>query len=1186
MDSVYEELDEVKAEIKKLEEEYHVKADLAESLKRAQNEQLIKTQEANHKLEKLARELNGKEDKICAANQIIDDLKSNLKDKEAVIKHLTSANSKLRLDYGEKLRRCEEENKELGLALDEANAKNMDQEKQICSLKEEIEGVKRLLTVLQKKSSEAENKAKASKELKLRDDVFLKLEEKNRSFEDQLKWKNEQFGHLEEAHEKLRHHLQVREKEWEKEKAVLIDDISSLQSNLESQIRISEDLQSRLHMCNQALAHEEGKRKLLEVQLLEFKNMFDNVCDEYEEAKLKFESLTSQRDEEIATLRGSLGTTETLYKEMQYQFNKLELEKQELMVSIKELQEAQIQEAGKISSSSKLRNKLKCLEQVHRDCLMNLKAKETEWRLLNEKLKVDLNICRSALERKDISMNELKKELEDCHSLTLELELQNEENSLLLLVLKLEISEAQLRLADSSACMDLKNKEIEETNYVLVEQLELKETLVRVQKELEEEREKTVVLSRRLKSVEEDPMHKELDRLKEMLKESSSCQLHSEEQVLQIQSNLKTIHDALDRANEENSLLLLVLKSEISEVQLRLANSSACMDLKNKEIEETNSVLEEQLELKETLVRVQKELEEEREKTVFLSRRLKSIEEEQLPMHKELDRLKEMLKESSSCQLHSEEQVLQIQSNLKTIHDALDRANEENSLLLLVLKSEISEAQLRLANSSACVDLKNKEIEETNSVLVEQLELKEALVRVQKELEVEREKTVVLSRRLKSFEEEQLPMHMELEMLKESSTSQLHSEEQVLQIQSNLKTIHDALDRANEELYEKFCEVNEVEFELQIWKSIAEQFKANIKENHQLRRDVEASLLAQVEVEVNLKREKENLCHQLEEKNKRLDDLQQQIVGLNERINFKETANLAGSMTAEKEVLAKHSDEKSSEGLQKELNCLVQELMNKELEAAILAQVEKNNDQEKETLSQLVEEKDQRIYDLQQLVASLEQEFESSTCSFSLQLTKMQAERNSLCESWEKIKTAEVLKEVEIQERNLIITELEHDLSNLQQKVEEQERNLFGSRKKREEIEAELEAKQVEIYKMECELEEKKLSSDTTIKKLNDEKVKILEDFMKFLDRENLFNYTMVLLSDRIQKLSMEDMQLMKNLERIVQTMENHGPGIEMNGDDDEYDPVKENMNTFSSPLMKKAEAIHDERSPLRALNN
>lgn len=101
-------------------------------------------------------------------------------------------------------------------------------------------------------------------------------------------------------------------------------------------------------MCNQALAYEEGKRKLLEVQLLEFKNRFDNVCDEYEEAKLEIKSLTSQRDREIATLMRSLGTKETLHKEMQYQFNKLELEKQEFMGSIKEVQEAQIQDAGKV----------------------------------------------------------------------------------------------------------------------------------------------------------------------------------------------------------------------------------------------------------------------------------------------------------------------------------------------------------------------------------------------------------------------------------------------------------------------------------------------------------------------------------------------------------------------------------------------------------------------------------------------------------------------------------------------------------------------------------------------------------------------------------------------------------------------------------------------------------------------
>ncbi|CAA3025487.1 Hypothetical predicted protein [Olea europaea subsp. europaea] len=1115
MDSVYEELDEVKAEFEKLTKEYRVKAELAESLKRSQSEILIKSQEANQKLEKLGRELNVKEDEICAANHINEELKSNLTDKEAAIKHLTSVNSKLHLDYGEKLSKCEEESKELGLALDEANAKNMDQEKQICSLKEEIEGVKKLLTVLQKKSSEAENNAKASREVQLRDDVFHKLEEKNRSFEDRLKWKNEQFGHLEEAHEKLRHRLQVREKEWEKEKAVLIDDISSLQSNLESQIRISEDLQSRLNMCNHALAHEEGKRKLLEVQLWEFKNEFDFVCDEYEEAKLKIESLTSQRDQEISTLRGSLGTKETLYKEMKYQFNKLELEKQELMVLIKELQEAQIQEAGNVSSSSKLRNKLKSLEQVHRDCSMNLKAKEAEWRLLNEKLKVDLNICRSALESKDISINELKKELEACCSLTLELELQNEENSLLLLVLKSEISEAQLRLANNGACMDMKNKEIEETISVLVEQLEMKrENLFRVQKELEEKLEKEKLY-------------------KEMQYQFNTLELEKKE--------------------------LMVLIKELQEAQIQEAgkfSSSSKLQNKLKCLEQVHMDCSMNLKAKEA-------------DWLILNEKLK------VDLNICISAL-----ESKDISINELKKELEVYRCLTL---ELELQNEENSLLLLVLKSEISEAQLRLANDGACTDLKNKEMEETISVLVEQLEMKkENLFRVQKELKEEREKTVILSRRLKSIEEEQLPWHKELDRLKESSTCRLHSEEQVLQIQHDLKTIHDALDRANEELYEKFSQVNEVEFELQIWKSIAEQFKVNIKENHQMRRDIEASLLAQVDVEVNLKQEKESLCHQLEEKNKKIDDLQQQIVGLTERTKSEETANLAGSMTAEKEISVKHSDEKASEGLQKELNCLVQELINKELEAAIIAQLEKNYKQEKETLSQLVEEKDQRIYDLQQLVASLEQELECSTCSFSSQQAKMHAEKNSFHDSWEKIKTAEVLKHVEIQEKNLIITELEYDLSNLQRKVGQQDRTLSSSRKRKEESQAELEAKQLEIYKLEFELEEKQLGSDTTIEKLTDEKAKIIEHFS---DRENLFSNTMGLLSDGIQKLSMEDRQLMEKLGRILHSMDYDGPRIEMNGDD-EYDPVKENLNTFSSPLMKKVEAIQDERSPLRAINN
>ncbi|KAK6154166.1 hypothetical protein DH2020_013805 [Rehmannia glutinosa] len=717
MDAVYEELDEAKAEIEKLKEQYRVKVELSESLKRAHNDQINKNKETNTKLERLAQELNDKDDEISTAKQMYEEIKSNLTEKESIIRRISSAHDKLRFDSSEKLTKCEEENKALTLALDDANAKNLDQEQQICALKQEIEGVKRVLSFSQKKCSE--NEIKTKKELQGREDVFLELEDENKKFEDQLKWKKEQFVHLEEAHQKLRNEFRTKEKEWEKEKGTLLDGICSLQTKLESQIRISQDLERRLEMCNQALAHAESKRKVLEVQLSESRTSFDSVCAEYDEAKLNFDELTTKRDQEIATLRSSLGTKEILYKEMEYQFKKLEQEKQDLSVSLKELQETQIREAGFSFSSSKLQNKLKSLEQAHKGCSMNLKAKESEWLAEMEKLSEELDSCRMEIKKRDSSLNELNRELEDCDSLILKLELLNQETSLVLLVLKSEFSEAQRRIASDN-----------------------------------------------------DDSSMNVHKLVEQLKEN-----------------------------------------------------------------------------KADFDKVQKDLDEEREKVVILSEKVKTLEELQFPLQKDVEKLKDMLEESKTYKVQSEEHVVQLR---------------------------------------------------------------------------------------------------------------------------------DALDRANEELYEKSCEANEIEFELQIWKSIAEQMELNLKRNLQLRKEVESSLFAQMEVELSLKQEKETLTHQLEEKDKRIGDLQQQLSDVENEQNSFETENF----------------------------------------------------------SQLVEEKDQRISDLQQLVASLEKEFESSTTSFSSKLSRMQRERNILRESWENIRSDETLKEMEIQEKNIAIEELENDLRDSEKTIE------------------------------------------------------------------------------------------------------------------------------------------------------
>ena len=110
----------------------------------------------------------------------------------------------------------------------------------------------------------------------------------------------------------------VRKKEWDQEKYALLDEISSLKTRLDSQIRITRDLQNRLQMCKQALAHEETRRKYLEVEISRFKACFENIFAECQVAKSQLDCLNSQRDNEVATLRHLLGINESFYKEMEY----------------------------------------------------------------------------------------------------------------------------------------------------------------------------------------------------------------------------------------------------------------------------------------------------------------------------------------------------------------------------------------------------------------------------------------------------------------------------------------------------------------------------------------------------------------------------------------------------------------------------------------------------------------------------------------------------------------------------------------------------------------------------------------------------------------------------------------------------------------------------------------------------
>ncbi|KAI3773895.1 hypothetical protein L1987_48434 [Smallanthus sonchifolius] len=142
-----------------------------------------------------------------------------------------------------------------------------------------------------------------------RGDMFEKLEEEKVKLEEQLKWKNEQFKHLEEAHEKLRSKLCAKEKEWDMERCSFFDDISTLETKLDSHITLSEDLKSRLEL---ALAHEQDQRKCLEIQHSE-----SNSC--VLDTKSKLESLTIEK--------------ECVCNEIECKIREMEEENQELLQS-------------------------------------------------------------------------------------------------------------------------------------------------------------------------------------------------------------------------------------------------------------------------------------------------------------------------------------------------------------------------------------------------------------------------------------------------------------------------------------------------------------------------------------------------------------------------------------------------------------------------------------------------------------------------------------------------------------------------------------------------------------------------------------------------------------------------------------------------------------------------------------
>ena len=813
MEDVYKELDEVKVEIEKLKAEYQIKTELSESLKRAHNEQLLKHQEAKLQIEKQTQELNAKSEEISELRKINEDLTSSLHEKELSFRHLSSVNERFRADCGQKLQKLEGENRELVLALDETTARKKELELNVCDSHKEIEGLKRLLLVTERKCFEAEQMAQKPKELRQRDVVIVKLEEENRDVQDQLKWKNEQFKHLEEAHKRLQDQFQLSKEEWEREKSALLEEISSLQTNLDSQTRILEGLQTRLDMCNQALAHEESRRKFLEVQVSEFKIRFENVFAQSEEETSKVLNLTVQRDEEIARLRNALGSKETLTKEMEFRIVHLEQENQDLGESLKELREAQIKNAG-ATSLTKLRNKLKGLEQVHSNCSNNLKAKESEWSFQMEKMKSDIDSYKSGLKDKVKQIQELQMDLENSHST---IEVLSEEISIVCTILKSEISEAYSKMLDAKAEMELHDKEKEGKISHLTEHLKVNKSHL----DLGQENKELASLRKRVKSLEcmQASKDDELQRYKQMLEESSECQLQLKKQVLQMESALENekrgAFEALEKANLELAEKICEASQLQYEVQKWKSDSEslkACLDKKQETCKqlETSLITQAKLEQmlkdeKENLLYIAKEqekrIEGQQQQIVSLEARIAAKTEE----------LEASLKDKDSILLIAEEKEICIE-------------NLQKDLIFLKQESKRREAEAsvlgRLAAENAFEEEKEKFLQIMNEkdqginelqVLAVSLEhdLEIAVISCFPELIENHVKIIVLNEAIKNAE------YLTKLEIEEKNKLIVNLEKEACNLRQRLAYEEECLlcSKREEEQYKALLEVNKLETE-------------------------------------------------------------------------------------------------------------------------------------------------------------------------------------------------------------------------------------------------------------------------------------------------------------------------------------------------------------------------------------
>ncbi|KAF5786733.1 hypothetical protein HanXRQr2_Chr10g0444471 [Helianthus annuus] len=1027
--NVHEALEHVRAQNEKLEEEIHIKTDLCKNLKRAQDELITKLQEAKSQSEKQAQELSTKSDELSTLTQLHQDLKSSFQEKESALKHLNSATEKLRYEYGENVQKFEGENKELVLALEEAKTVSESLKSSLDSSNAEIEDLKRVLLLKDKKIVEISDKTQTARDLISRDEVISKLEEERRDVQDRLKWKNEQFQHLEEAHKKLQDSFKSSKTEWENEKSLLLQEICSLQTNLDSQTRISENLRTELRVCNQALAHEQSNKKLLEVEISEYKSRYDDIFSECHEAKLTIEKLSHKRDEEVAELRDTLAAKDSLSKEMGYKLEHLERENTDLIASLKEFQESQIN-SGNTGSLKKLQKKYNSLEQAHKKCSEKLKV-EVELKSELERLKKEIDDYSIKLKDQSEHVMQLQEELKSCRCLPEVQKLVELEKG------KLFVERQNMQLEAENQRILCRVNEQNEKNVDLQQQLVLLETLLTERTEAQKkEKENNLAII------------EEIVKEKQKLENEVSCLC--EEVKVKDESLLKSTR----RAEElENLLRVTKLETEnLMDENTRLVNN----------VEAQNRRIEELFKEKTNVLMISEEKQKLEDEFSCLCEEVKVKDESLLKSTQRVEELEDLLRVNKLETENLRDENTRLMNNLEAQKRRIEELVKEKTNVLM-----ISEEKQKLEDEFSCLCEEVKVKDESLSKSTQRAEELEDMLQVNK---LETEKLRNENTRLVNNLEAQNQRIEEL--LKEKTTTLMIFEEKQ-KLENKFSCLCEEVKVKDESLLKSTQRAEELEDLLRVNKLETENL---IDENMRLVNNLEAQnrrieeldkemthALMIIEEKQILEDELSGLCEQVKVKDECLLKSTQRAEELEDllRVNKLETKNLMDeNMRLVNDVEAQN---RRIEELDKEKINALTILEEKQNEIDVIHQDLRKLEDEISSLCEKVKVKDesllkstQRAEELEDLLRVSRLETEKLMYENTRLVNNLEAQ-NRRIEQLEKEKTNALTiseeKQIQIDVIHQDLHKLENEISCLCEKVKVKDESLLKSTQRAEELE-------------------------------------------------------------------------------------------------------------------------------------